>query len=397
MGGLWARAVGVAAHFLEPLEAERLQAVGQRHADAGVVLVVAGAADDVGATVQEEALPGVEGEGAQAERGGDAVDDPAGDLDGGDELVEAGAFGRPEDGDGNGGRPRHLGGRGGGDNHLGGAANGGDRLAVGADDGPDDRRVGWTRSRRWQGGSPFEPGGTAGGIVLEGPPHEDAVGGDGQRAGLDQPGVAVDPGALVEPALGLGGVDPHGHDVAPAGLGDVGDVVAEPAVAALVVADEPAVDEDRSVAVHAVELEPEAPTGLGGGSRQRERPAVPGDAVLREGAAEGLEAVPAVAAPIEGQLDGPIVREVDAAPARVAEHDAGRTDARAGLRQVLAGAPVVAEVEFPSEVEEQALAGRGGAGDGRGQRLGARERGGRQGEEDEEETFHRAPSIPQRV
>src|SRR4029079_8165641 len=102
---------------------------------------------------------------------------------------------------------------------------------------------------------------------------------------------------------------------------------------------------------------------------------VPCDAVLREGSAEGLESVRAVGAPIERELDRPIVREVDAAPAGVAERDAGRTDARAGLREVVADAPVVAEVELPAEIEQQAVTRGGRAGLGCRQRRGARNRG----------------------
>ena len=57
---------GIAAHLLQHAEAEALQAVGQRRAHAGVILMVAGALNLERLAVEEEALVGVEDGGAHA-------------------------------------------------------------------------------------------------------------------------------------------------------------------------------------------------------------------------------------------------------------------------------------------------------------------------------------------
>jgi len=75
VGGFVGGAVGVAAHLFEPLEAERLHAVRQRDADAGVVLVVASAADDVRPSVEQEARLASKANVRRPNVGGDAIDD----------------------------------------------------------------------------------------------------------------------------------------------------------------------------------------------------------------------------------------------------------------------------------------------------------------------------------
>ncbi len=87
---------GVAAEFLQLLEAECLQRVRNRGADAGVVLVIAGAVDLIVFAVEQKAEVRVEGHGADAENGFLAVDNLASHRDGGDELVELRRFRRPE-------------------------------------------------------------------------------------------------------------------------------------------------------------------------------------------------------------------------------------------------------------------------------------------------------------
>ena len=132
--GIVGAAVGVAAHLLEAADAEILEAVAHRDADAGVVLVVAGALDHVGLAVEQEALFGVEGEGADAELGLGAVDGGAGAGHGCHQLVEARSLRGPELGRGDGGGLLDVEARGGGD--LGSALGGGEQLAVGAEELP---------------------------------------------------------------------------------------------------------------------------------------------------------------------------------------------------------------------------------------------------------------------
>ena len=60
---------GVAAEFLQLLHAEFLQRIRNGRADAGVVLVIAGAVNLVMLAVQQKAVVRVEADGADAERG----------------------------------------------------------------------------------------------------------------------------------------------------------------------------------------------------------------------------------------------------------------------------------------------------------------------------------------
>ena len=90
------RAIGVAAHLLEPLDAEGLQRVGKRRAHAGVVLMVARALQLDVPVVQEEPVVGVEAQRANAEGRLAAVDLGAVDLDARDQRVEVRRLERPE-------------------------------------------------------------------------------------------------------------------------------------------------------------------------------------------------------------------------------------------------------------------------------------------------------------
>ena len=91
---------GVAAELLQFLHAEFLQRIRDGRADAGVVLVIAGAVNLVMLAVQQKAVRRVKADGADAERGFFLVNNFAGDGNGGDEFVELGRFRRPENGRG---------------------------------------------------------------------------------------------------------------------------------------------------------------------------------------------------------------------------------------------------------------------------------------------------------
>ena len=197
-------------------------------------------------------------------------------------------------------------------------------------------------------------------VVVELAVNEDPVRRDGDRRGFHQPDVAVNSRALVKPAFRFGGIHFHGDHVFPAAIRHVGDVIAEAAVTAFVVADEPAVDKNFAVAERAVEFQPEPFAGIF--FWQFKGAAIPRHAVGGKSVAQRLEPVRAVRGFIEGQLHRPIVRQIHRAPARVAEPDAGRAAAGAGLGQVLGDAPVVAEMKFPVGVEQQPFARAGGGG-----------------------------------
>ena len=186
--------------------------------------------------------------------------------------------------------------------------------------------------------------------------------------------MAIDPRALVEPAFVLGRVHAHDERVLAAVGQQIRHVEPERHVAAQVAAHEVAVEDHDAVAEDAVELDRDAAADVGRGDV--ERPAVPADARVGERAAERLRAVAVeTAILVEGEIDRPVVRQIDGGPAvsrRVVERrlgDAAATaDQAAGFRE-RAAAPVaeilrdvvgVAEMEAPAEVGEQALAACGG-------------------------------------
>ena len=79
-----------------------------------------------------------------------------------------------------------------------------------------------------------------------------------QRIRLGQPHVAIDAGALVEPAVAEARIDARNDVVLLAVRQKVREVEAEGRVAVVVAADEAAVDEYQHVAESAVELNPDA-------------------------------------------------------------------------------------------------------------------------------------------
>ena len=353
-------AIGVRAHFLQLGDAEILQPVGQRRAHAGVILVIACSLEEVGLAVEEETLLRVESERADAELRLLAIHGPSAALHRGDEPVKPRRLRRPKLGRGDLRGLRHL--EFGAAAHLRSLVRGRDCLAAGRQNFPLHLRVRGGFLRIGQQGLQMDLGRAGRDIVLEPAVNEHAVGRDHQRPRLHQPDMPVDSRALIEPALGLRGVHPDGDEIFSAAVGDVGDVVAEAAVAAFVMTDEPAVDEHGAVAERAVELQPEPPAGIC--RRQFKRLPVPADAVLRESFPQRFRAMRGVALRVERQFDGPVVWQVDPPPARVAVHRAGRADARAGLGQVLADPPLVAEVEPPAEIHQEAFTRSGGGGCG---------------------------------
>src|SRR5581483_11639059 len=94
MGG----AISVAAHFLEFLDAEVLDAIRQGRADARMVLMIAGALDLNTLAVQEKALVRIEADRADAERSFVTIHLTAAALDRSDKLVKVRRFERPQSG-----------------------------------------------------------------------------------------------------------------------------------------------------------------------------------------------------------------------------------------------------------------------------------------------------------
>ena len=163
--------------------------------------------------------------------------------------------------------------------------------------------------------------------------YESAVRRNRQRRGLNQPDMAINARALVEPPLEFGSVHANGHRVLAAEVHDVREVVAEPAVAAFVMADEVAVDKYPAIAKGTVKLQPDAPTRIR--LVQRERAPVPTDVVAaRKPKPDGSEPMRAIGLLVEGQFNGPVVRQIERAPAGIVEVAFGRATTFARLGQI---------------------------------------------------------------
>jgi hypothetical protein len=159
--------------------------------------------------------------------------------------------------------------------------------------------------------------------------NKSAVGRDMQRAGFGEPDVAVNAGPFVKPALELRGIHPHRHRVWAAAIGQVGDVVAETAVTAFVMAEKVAVEKNAAIAINAVELQHQPAAAVFSGKLKSA--AIPGHAVGMVAGAERLEAVIGIGVGIERQFGQPVMRQVDGAPIGVGERAPGRPRVDAAL------------------------------------------------------------------
>ena len=176
--------------------------------------------------------------------------------------------------------------------------------------------------------------------------------------------MAVEAGALVEPAVAEGGIDAQDDAVLRSDGKVIGEVEAEGRIAVVVAADEAAVDEDKDAAEGAVEFDGNAAILVGG--RDVELAAIPAHAGLRVAASKGLISVRLLHVVMdERQLDGPVMGQVDGAPFGVVQLAGLRELELAGLGKVsLAGAEAevacgvraVAQLEAPAIVEQQLLA-----------------------------------------
>ncbi len=378
-------APGIAAALLEFEDAVVLEAVGERDADAGEVLVVGGALDGDVFTVEEEAGVGVEFEGADAEGGFVGVEDGGAAVlvgaDRGDEFVERRGVEGPKTCGRDGDCLRH------GDGLLCGDLEcviffgGWFSVGVGGDGSEGD--VGGLGRVVLDVGA----GGDGGVRAVDFGGDKGAPGGDMDGVGDGEPDVAVDAGTFVEPAFLAGGVDADDEFIFLAGEGVFGDVEVEAGVAAGVAAEAMAVEPDEGVAEDAVEGEGEGFSGVGGG--EVEGAAVPADVGFPFGS-EGFVAVVFVAFFVEGEFDGPVVGEVEGSPGGVvegggddgegfAEVGGGGVDlfggefggeffvvgtvlveaVEFGVVELRAGAGGVFEFEMPVGVEEEFLAGGG--------------------------------------
>jgi hypothetical protein len=122
--------------------------------------------------------------------------------------------------------------------------------------------------------------------------------------------MAIDAGALVEPAVAEGGVDARGDVVFGAVVEKVGEVEAEGRIAVVVAADEASIDEDENIAEGSIKLNPDAAARVRSGDVE---PApVPAYAGIRVAPAERLVAMAFLCIVVDKwQLHGPIVWQVE--------------------------------------------------------------------------------------
>src|SRR5581483_9803669 len=132
-----------------------------------------------------------------------------------------------------------------------------------------------------------------------------------------------------------------------------------------VLADVEAVEGDEAFAVGAVEFKTDTLAGVGGG--QVEDTAIPADTSGCIGSAEGVKAFAGERGVIgKGQLNSPVMGQVDGSPVTVVEGGVGRGKEVAGFLEVARAAAAeaevfgrvvgIAEVETPAEVEEETFA-----------------------------------------
>ena len=377
--GIVAGADGVHPDLLQFPEPELLQGVRNGDTHAGMVLVQVHALDFHALPVQEEALVGIEANGADAERGVIGIDGFPVREDLGPEGVQIRVREIPEAGRGEGdagvrpviglGLDRSRGDGGRGDSVpvriQDGMAEGIDRLGGGA-----VADCGFQGDRSLGGGH----------IGMDERPE----GGHMHRIGGLQPDVPVDAGTLVEPAFLQGGIDPDGDEVFGPVVQVFGDVIDLRGVAAGLGAQPETVHPDVCAAENAVEAEGDVlPFVLG---RDREGLPVPADARLRIPVTDGLVAVAVAGLPCEGKVHRPVVGKRDGLPRG---RPLGLVELRAVGALVMDGRGFgevveilrpaaeiqgrgrgVSEGELPAVVETDALAGGDGQAKGQGKEEG---------------------------
>ena len=229
-----------------------------------MILMVAGAEQLGGLAIEQKAARCIEGDGADAKARLDTVHRSAIDQQFGHQQIEVRRFDRPE--------PRR------GNAQCRFAC----RVPMGSDPGGfgtmvgHDRTVGRKdavahRDRRRSIARDHDVGGdlhrrAVRAVRADLAADEDAPLRHVHRPGAHQPDIAVEPRALVEPALAERGIDAQRELVRPVCVVEkIGDIDREGRVAAGVLRDFVAVDEHARVAEDAIEFEADAARAIGGG------------------------------------------------------------------------------------------------------------------------------------
>src|SRR5215831_17722128 len=130
--------------------------------------------------------------------------------------------------------------------------------------------------------------------------------------------MSIDACALVEPAIAEARIHANHQIVLSAVVQEISQLEAERRVAVVVAADEISVKEDECAAEGAIELDRDTSAIILGGNV--ERAAIPSNAGFGIAASERLVAVAVLFfIPHKGQLNRPVVRQVERAPLRVVE------------------------------------------------------------------------------
>lgn len=146
------------------------------------------------------------------------------------------------------------------------------------------------------------------------------------RRGFDQSDVAIESGTFVRPRFAKADVAAEDENILLAGLGEIGDVDTEGRIGTFVRSDDEAVEDDEAVARDAVEFERQAFARIL--RSDRDRAAIPAYARCGPHPAERFETLECTdmvglrtgcAEPLEGEIDRPIMRQIDRLPAAVVE------------------------------------------------------------------------------
>ena len=184
--------------------------------------------------------------------------------------------------------------------------------------------------------------------------------------GLGEPHMAIDAGALVEPAVAEAGVDARDDVVLRAVGEEVGQIEAEGRIAVVVAADEAAVDKDQHVAEGAVELDRDAAAQVAGGNL--ELAPIPAHAGLGIAAAEracsratfcsSSWTKGSSTAQSWGRLSVRHLESSNLALAKSKSPVLAKSPWPYAEAEIAGRIAAVAELELPAEVEEQMLARR---------------------------------------
>src|SRR5580704_2232217 len=186
---------------------------------------------------------------------------------------------------------------------------------------------------------------------------------DVDRVGLHEPYVAINSSTFVKPTLIFGGVRSDDENIRAAVIQEIGDVKSEGGVAAEISAKIETVECDDGVAEYTVEFDGEAAAFVIGGDI--EGTAIPADARLGINAAERARPMreQIVDVFLNGQLHGKIMGQVEKTPRGVIEGFPGCGKQETGFcelcvfaeTEILVRIVGIAQMEAPTEIEEQAL------------------------------------------